>query len=321
MTMPSSLRVFVGIFSGVALLVAIFGVVHRITPSATDIAWTHELYRTKEAAAATANGPRILFVGGSSMHFGVSARHVTELTQIPSYNLGVFAALGADYMLFRAKRLLRAGDVVVIAFEPGLLSSNWKPTDVLSAYVLRHDAGYFYRAPIGDSLSLLFAFTPWNALKSQVNRYIPRSSKLYDFQSVDPLHGDEQANKPENASEFNRRAVDATAPLAVGPAIYSGRMPVVKAFTEWAQTAGVKVVSLHVPGLMRPEYSSELYRNHFDSFSTAMAQAGAPMLVHPASVLVERSLVLDTAYHLTDEGAREIARRLAQPLIQVMQRR
>ncbi len=67
-------------------------------------------------ASETAS-PKLMLVGGSNLAFSVDSEALAETTGMPVVNMGLSKASGMPYMLEEAKPHVRAGDVVVIAFE------------------------------------------------------------------------------------------------------------------------------------------------------------------------------------------------------------
>ena len=61
--------------------------------------------------------PRIIFVGGSNLAFGVDSPLVEREMEMPVVNMGLHAALGLRYMLTHVQSGLGAGDLVVVIPE------------------------------------------------------------------------------------------------------------------------------------------------------------------------------------------------------------
>jgi hypothetical protein len=88
----------------------------------SDLSWTKSLYERKRDIAASLEGtPRLLFAGGSGVHYGVDAMQVEQETGMPSVNFGLHAGLGLNAILRVALESLRPGDVVVAIPEYGIL--------------------------------------------------------------------------------------------------------------------------------------------------------------------------------------------------------
>jgi hypothetical protein len=94
------------------------------------LAATIEKHKRLEAPSEK---PRIIFVGGSSMAFGVSSPLVEQL--LPGYrvvNMSLQAKVGAPFMLWEIANDLREGDLVVLGFE-----YEHYEQDMTSYYILR----------------------------------------------------------------------------------------------------------------------------------------------------------------------------------------
>jgi hypothetical protein len=61
--------------------------------------------------------PRIVWVGGSSVVYGVNSPYVAEQLKYQPVNLGLHAGFGVEYMLNEVEPGLQAGDVVVVSLE------------------------------------------------------------------------------------------------------------------------------------------------------------------------------------------------------------
>lgn len=71
----------------------------------------------KESLIRTQAAPRLIFIGGSSMAFGVHSAEIAAACGRHPVNMGLHAALGLKFMLNQAEPYIRANDWVVIAPE------------------------------------------------------------------------------------------------------------------------------------------------------------------------------------------------------------
>src|SRR5438132_3489886 len=69
--------------------------------------------------------PRIVFVGGSNVAFGVDSSEVRRRLGYHPVNMGLHIELGLNFMLKEAKSLLRAADVVVLSPEYELFGPDY----------------------------------------------------------------------------------------------------------------------------------------------------------------------------------------------------
>jgi hypothetical protein len=61
--------------------------------------------------------PKIMFVGGSSLAYGMDSELVENTFLVPVVNLGHHGGLGVSFMLNQAKKLLKKGDIVFVSIE------------------------------------------------------------------------------------------------------------------------------------------------------------------------------------------------------------
>jgi hypothetical protein len=62
-------------------------------------------------------GPKIMFVGGSNLAFGLNSEEVENAFSIPVVNMGLHAGLGIDFILNEAAACMKSGDVVFLSVE------------------------------------------------------------------------------------------------------------------------------------------------------------------------------------------------------------
>lgn len=68
-------------------------------------------------------GPKIVIVGGSNAGFGIDSLLMEELTGYPVVNMGLHAGFGCVFPTELMKRHIGEGDIVILAYEYGLVSS------------------------------------------------------------------------------------------------------------------------------------------------------------------------------------------------------
>src|SRR5688572_22268053 len=64
----------------------------------------------KQALLRTQTPPRLIFIGGSSMAFGVDSARIAEACGRHPVNMGLHAALGLKFMLSEVKPHIQSGD-------------------------------------------------------------------------------------------------------------------------------------------------------------------------------------------------------------------
>lgn len=71
----------------------------------------------KQKLLKETNSPRIIFLGGSNLCFGLQSKRIAETFQLPVVNLGLHAGIGLRYMIQDLKPYINNGDLIVLATE------------------------------------------------------------------------------------------------------------------------------------------------------------------------------------------------------------
>jgi len=71
----------------------------------------------KHRAAEESASPKIVFIGGSNLPFGLNSERISDETKMPVVDMGLHAGLGLKFMLEEAKPYIRKGDIVILVPE------------------------------------------------------------------------------------------------------------------------------------------------------------------------------------------------------------
>ena len=71
----------------------------------------------KSVLMEKSQSPRIVFVGGSNLVFGIDSREVMKKTGMQVVNMSMLAGYGLTFMINAAKPYIKKGDVVFVSFE------------------------------------------------------------------------------------------------------------------------------------------------------------------------------------------------------------
>lgn len=84
--------------------------------------------------------PRIIFVGGSNLAFGLDSQRIKDSLNINVINYGLHAGIGLKYMIDDISTYARKGDIIV--FAPGirtlLYNSLWRIRNPHAPYAVTH---------------------------------------------------------------------------------------------------------------------------------------------------------------------------------------
>ncbi len=79
----------------------------------------------KDTLLKNTPSPRIIFVGGSNLSFGLNSRLIKDSLGLNPVNTGIHASLGLLYMLDKTKKYIQEGDIVVVVPEYAQFYDNF----------------------------------------------------------------------------------------------------------------------------------------------------------------------------------------------------
>lgn len=273
---------------------------------------THDWFTLKERAMAEKAGqPRLVVLGGSASHYGISARVLEEELGIPSVNLATHAGL-AHYVLERAKGELRPGDHVLLVLE--YMAYQRGATQATYEYILSRDPAYFRQQDWLDWARFVLSLE-WRSLAelSSNARKLPKDHRWDDpiEESRDDINAwGDQTNHLEQ-TQVDKRLIEALADPPQGiPA-----QEEIEAFLRWAKQNDIQVLVTWPNALYRDEYlqpATLAWIQRLKDFYTQENQV--PVLGDFRASLLPPEQFYDTYYHLLEPTAVERTRRLI-PLI------
>lgn len=250
----------------------------------------------KQALQATPS-PKLVFVGGSSVHRGVNAELVSSALNLRAVNAGTFAAFGPKLMLETIKNGLKPGDTVVMMFEYDLFWRD-KPTTTEIDYAIGCDQDYLDGLPMTEQLSFALGsnlFRPFNIRQFDRDREIERQrSKITPFGDarLEPsnfkmLSKDERArlklfNAPDIAFDPDSRDVRAIAE-----------------FVSWANRHDIRVLASWPNIAAFPNPQGDRGIRQISSFYRNL---GVQIVGPPQMAMAPVEDLYDGQYHLNPKG-------------------
>lgn len=258
-------------------------------------------------------GKRLVFIGGSAVHKGINTAMVSEATGRQTANLGTFAALGPELMLWNARTRLRPGDTVVLAFEYDLFWHN-RPTAAEIDYVIGCARDY------ADSLSVLDQMK--FALGAELQRpFIAKHRSTTDevVRQKERINGHGDARLiPLNFEQLTPAELERLAlykPLAIRFDRESRDVRAIVRFVEWARANNIAVIATWPNTLYFDAYRNDPTLPRIAAFYTSL---GVPMVGTPQQAMVPLDQLHNTQYHLNEQGILNRTERLIQSLRPVL---
>jgi len=245
--------------------------------------------------------PKIIFVGGSNLAYGLDSKRIQDSLGIPVVNMGLHAGFGLRFMVNEIKPSVHKGDIVVISpeyhhfFKEGMLNGE----KVLVALVVDVDRRNLKYLSLGQMLHL----TPF-AMKYAVSKIAGKQFDVMD-EGTDfyenrykrnsfNRYGDENMHWTYPNREIKKMGMplstDKVSEEAIG--LISGLNTYVT-----GREARLMVIP---PAFMNGEYND--YKRIIDQTSGALAESKVPFSIPPERFVYPDSLFFNTIYHLNKKG-------------------
>jgi len=105
----------IGLFSIILLLPLIIGLFLPATPRASKSFILINLF--KDSLMKNVESPRIIFVGGSNLSFGLNCQMIKDSLNLNPVNTGIHSSIGLIYMMSNSLQYIKEGDIVILVPE------------------------------------------------------------------------------------------------------------------------------------------------------------------------------------------------------------
>jgi hypothetical protein len=257
------------------------------------------------------DSPKIVFIGGSSVHWGINAEEAGRALRRQGLNFGTFAALGPELILWEARKVLNRGDVAVLAFEYNMYSERRLTSDAIS-YALGCEQSFLTAMTPAQFVRTALASDPSRPF--QVLRWSLRTAG--DEAAIGPLarseHGDPAASSFRDASSDIQERLKLYQPLTIRVEEDSALSRAIEKFGVWAAGHGVSVYATWPNTIAFDAYKDD---PAFNEIRTLYAGKGIKLLGDPQVAMYPAALFHDTQYHLSRAGIEKRTRDLLAVLI------
>ncbi len=261
--------------------------------------------KDKQSLIRTQASPRLIFIGGSSMAFGVKSAEIAKACGRLPVNMGLHAALGLKYMLSEAEPWLRANDWVIVAPEYQQFGRLAGTSDFLVNLIEidpRH-ARYLSR----DQWVSVFEDGAIRRLGKEVRAVLSRPGRFFRKRTISKTrpyytragfnaNGDIVAHLNAEPPKIKERQFR----LPHDPDSVQETVECLNNFAKAAERRGARVWFSHPP-LPRPLF--EQNKEAFDELETVLARdVRMPQLDRAEDLVFPFEFFFDTWYHLARPG-------------------
>jgi hypothetical protein len=281
-----------------ALLVATLALPHVAFSPPPEVAWLGAITAKKTALARAIAVHKIVIVGGSSSLFGINAEQIETATGIPTVNLATHLRAGPAYQLYKAREVLRSGDLVILALEYGALSPVNDAHPILLRQILYFDLGYLLERP--SLLGLVMFGWPLSEAITGLTRAQASIAWPYRVEAITD-HGDIDWSGEQEPSETAR--VAEVPPFAPAMPQSSAGLDALHAFLRYCEQSQVRVIYTWPNLVEKPEYLTERYTKYFADLIAFFESIGVPVVGRPEDALFSLANSLDTEKHPRHAGS------------------
>ena len=280
------------------LPLGIFSAAGESVPDRRQNAFTAVL-NDKYRLLGSVPGPRIVFIGGSSLPFGLKSARIEEAFGRPVIDFGVYASLGTKVMAELALPLLCEGDLVVLAPETDAQTYSL----YFNAGVLweagSEERGMFRHLEWPEKTELFYHYFGWLAdrIRLSGSEDIPEGT-LYARSSFDRF-GDLAYPREGNLMPGG---FDASQPVTLEGLQNDAFFDWIEAWTARAEAKGARVFFSFSPVNAAAVRFSAQEASDLEAYIDSRLPGKRLGLL--ADFTYEPELFYNTNYHLNDAGAR-----------------
>ena len=103
------------LFNLLIVLIILIGFVLPVTPISSKSIFYSKI--RKDSLLKNVNEPRIIFVGGSNLGFGLDSKAIKDSLKLYPINTAILAGIGLLYMMDNTIRYTKEGDIIILAPE------------------------------------------------------------------------------------------------------------------------------------------------------------------------------------------------------------
>jgi ribosomal protein S17E len=279
------------IFNLFIILGFILGLTLPTTPRASKSGYFSSIQ--KDSLLANVDSPRMIFIGGSNISFGLNSQMIRDSLNINPINTGISAGIGLKYMLDNTVQYIKKGDIIVAPLEYIHYTNDYNHcTEPLLRIIMDVNKKKLRLLSFRQACNLLAYFPKYLISKLKPNAYFDIYFPYNNARSFNE-YGDECAHwNMENRSfspysrldDFNRQIIDK-----------------LKDFEKIANREGARFYITYPSYMDESFYKSEdiieLIRNELEK------NFNNKILGYPTRYMMPDSLMFDTSYHLNKTGA------------------
>lgn len=246
----------------------------------------------------TLSNPRIIFIGGSNIAFGIDSKEIEDSLNINIHNTGLHAGIGLRFMLDGFKKKFKEGDILIIIPEYQHFYGSYNGEgDILTDALIYTSYKNLIYLNYEQLIEFISGFP-----KHLIHRFTPVNGVSWTYSAK---------NFNKWGDEYKHRFFDQSQPLNVKYKIDKSfdcsAADDLKNKIKLIEKEGTKVF-LFWPVSIEKNYILNI--DEVNEIKKEMANRGIYFAVSPDYFIVPDSLSFDGSYHINGEGVQIITSRL-----------
>lgn len=261
----------------------------------------------KEEIAKSVSGPKIILSSGSATLYGLRAKDIQEEFGVPTVNLAVNAGLGIDYILYRAKKVMRAGDIVILPLEYNHFLYQGEYSFAKSFYIKTYDRKYFENLSMYEKIWDIVNTRPDYFFKGIIEQLTYRNAE-FEVMKMDMLknstnNGDSFKILPKKRDLIKRiRPFDISRGKRGEKFVETAGLKTLNDFSKWCKQNNIILYITYANTIHFKEYDTASYLEYFDFLQNYFKKNGIYTIGAPSDFFYDAALFYDTEYHLTQDA-------------------
>ncbi|HCO67792.1 MAG TPA: hypothetical protein DIT04_08585 [Dysgonomonas sp.] len=238
--------------------------------------------------------PRIIFIGGSNLTFGINSRMIKDSLGLNPINTGIQANVGLEYMLDSSIDNIRKSDIVVVVPEYSQLHGSL-------AY---GEDPLLHAIMSGNRNDLLkLSYHQWAAILPYIPKYAFSKLSVYEYldnPNKETVYRADAFNEYGDILERWPGDFKTVSPYTVREEKFNTY--ILKKLIYFRRQVEEKGASLYIgfPAYQKKSFDiiEDIIREEYDS----LRNNNFTLIGKPVDYIVDDSLLYDTPYHLTTDG-------------------
>lgn len=283
------------ILFGLFAILLIFGLLLPATPRASKSLLMAQ--PIKDSLLIHTPSPRIILVGGSNLSFGIDSKMIKDSLHLNPINTAIHKEIGLQFMMKDVIRFIQSGDIVLLIPE---YDRYYKSKDDVSTELLRMVIDVNKKNIELLSPSQMFHLIPYLP-KNAFSRFKLREYKKEDCDSIYSIYSFNNFGDVNLNTSFRNNKVSFSIASMPQSLINQDVLNEIKEFQVAIHKRGASLL-ISYPCIQDSSYDNCL--SQINNVNNHIEKLGIPIIGNPIHYRIPDSLMLNTPYHLTSDGAK-----------------